>query len=50
MLHAMDLVFEWYSADEGAAAGAWVLQEARQQEGVRRLGRELTPNVRNAEL
>ena len=41
---------ESYSMDEGAAVGAWVLLEVGQQEGVRRSGRALTPNVRNAEL
>ena len=41
---------ESYSTDEGAAVGAWVLPEAGQQEGVRRSGRELTPNARNAKL
>ena len=39
-----------YSADEGGAVGAWILLQAGQQEGVRRSGRVLTPNVRNAEL
>ena len=41
---------ESYSTDEGAAVGAWVLLEAVEQRGVRRSGRALTPNVRNAEL
>ena len=56
MLHAdgstnsMKLPLKSYSTDEGAAVGAWVLPEARQQEGVRRSGRALTPNVRNTEL
>ena len=42
-----------YSTDEGvtcATVGAWVLLEAGEQRGVRRSGRALTPNVRNAEL
>ena len=38
------------NTDEGVALGAWVLLEAGQQEGVRRSGRALTPNVRHAEL
>lgn len=56
MLHAdgstnnFKFPLESYSTDEGAAVGAWVLLEVGQQEGVRRSGRALTPNVRNAEL
>ena len=41
---------ESYHTDEGAADGTWVLLQAGQQEGVRRSGRALSPNVRNAEL
>ena len=54
MLHAdgstnnFKFPLEWYSTDEGSAVGAWV--EVGQPEGVRRSGRALTPNVRNAEL
>ena len=39
-----------YSTDEGATVGAWVLLEAGEQGGVRRSGRAMTPNDRNAEL
>ena len=39
---------ESYSTDEGAAVGAWVLLQAEQREGVRRSGRALARNVRNA--
>ena len=39
-----------YSTDEGAAVGAWVVLQTGQQEGVRRSGRALSPNVLNAEL
>ena len=45
----MKVSFESYSIEEGAPIGAWVL-EAGQHEGVKRSGRALTPNVRNAEL
>ena len=41
---------EQKSTDEGTTVGAWVLLEAGEQGGVRRSGRALTPNVRNAEL
>ena len=44
------LPLESYSTDEGATAGAWVLLEAGEQGSVRRSGRALAPNVRNAEL
>ena len=46
----MKLPSKSYRTDESAAVGAWVLLEAGQQEGVRRSGRVLTPNVRNTEL
>ena len=39
-----------HSTDEGANVGAWALLDAGEQGGVRRSGRALTPNVRNAEL
>ena len=45
------LPLESYSADEGAAVGAWVLLlQAGQQKRVTRSGRGLTPNVLSAEL
>ena len=44
------MTLESYSTDEGSTVGAWVLLEAGEQRGVRRSGRALTPNVRNAEL
>ena len=36
--------------DEGATVGAWVFVEVGQQEGVRRLGRPPSLNLRNTEL
>ena len=56
MLHAdgstnvIKLPLKSHSTDEGGAVGAWALLEAGQQEGVRRSGRALTPNVRNTEF
>ena len=47
---SLKLKLESYSTDEGATVGAWVLLEAGEQGGVRRSGRALIPNVRNAEL
>ena len=41
---------QYKSTYEGATVWAWVLLEAGKQVGVRRSGRALTPNVRNAEL
>ena len=48
--NSLKLPLESYSTDEGATVGAWVLLEAGEQGGVRRSGRALIPNVRNAEL
>ena len=52
--HSMRLPIEEYDVDENAGVGAWVLLEPdampvmqNQQDGVRRPGRTLTPNVRN---
>ena len=48
--NSIKLPLKSYSTDEGAAVGAWVLPEVRQQEGVRRSGQALTPSIRNTEL
>ena len=46
----LKMPIESHSAGEGTAVGAWVLLQAGQREGVKRSGRALTPNVRNAEF